>query len=68
MLGKKSQVDANGYVGSGRNKNEAYADTLSDQKSTIAQSIAAKSYMSNRLSRGSQQQVQSLASFKSKRG
>jgi len=54
LLGKKSQSDASSYVsnvGSYRNKN-VNPDTLSDKKSTIAQSIAAKSYLSNRLSRG----------------
>jgi hypothetical protein len=67
LLGKKSQADAQSYVGSYRNK-DVNPDTLSDQKSTIAQSIAAKSYLSNRLSRGQQSQVKSIASLKDRRG
>lgn len=53
-MGKKSQGDAQSYISAARERRADYAnpDTLSDKKSTIAQSIAAKTYLSNRLSRG----------------
>ena len=43
-------------------------DTLSDQKSTIAQSVAARSYLSNRLSRGAKPQVKSGGNFEGGNG